>query len=232
MIDAIILAGGLGTRLQAAVPLLPKALAPIQGTPFLQILIDQLNRFPLLSKKILALGHKAEKIVDFAKNDPSLEVSIEDKPLGTGGAILLSLQKSEASTVLVINGDTFFDLDFSAFYAWHREKKASVTLACRYESKDASRYGSLVIDDSKKIVGFEEKKDASKYGLVSGGIYLIEKRMFDPFVLGNCYSLEKDFFPFFINQDMFAFPSSADFIDIGTLESYKEAQSILQSRIP
>lgn len=231
MVDAIILAGGQGTRLRSSVPHLPKALAPIQGTAFLQILIDQFSRISFLSRKILALGYEAEAICEFTKKDPTFSVSIEEEPLGTGGAILLALKKSISPTLLIVNGDTFFDLDFEAFYAFHREKKSLATLAVRYEDQDCSRFGSLVIDSDQKITAFQEKCSEVQSGWVSGGIYLIEKEMFEPFVTKKPYSIEKDFFPLFLQKNLFAFPSSKTFIDIGTPESYLEAQHILQSRI-
>lgn len=231
MIDAIILAGGLGTRLQRVVPQVPKTLAPILGTPFLQILLDQLQEAKCISKIILALGYKAEMVADFIPKGLPLELSIEKEPLGTGGAVLLALPKVSSEDFLVINGDTFFGIDFDQFYAFHREKNSPATIAVRYEEEDASRYGSIAICEEQTILHFEEKSEDRKPGWISGGIYLIKKSTLDFFNAGNNYSIEKDFFPFLLKNRMFAYPSSELFIDIGTAQSYERAQSILQSRV-
>src|SRR3989338_8535502 len=126
MVCGIILAGGLGTRLAQTVPYLPKVLAPIQGVPFLELLLHRLGKAAILSKVILALGHKAADIQRFLQQKPflvSIDFSIESTPLGTGGALLLALNQTDAETLLVLNGDSFFDLPLADFYAFPSSKQ-------------------------------------------------------------------------------------------------------------
>jgi D-glycero-alpha-D-manno-heptose 1-phosphate guanylyltransferase len=227
MVDAIILAGGLGTRLSHIIPGTPKALAPIRGTPFLQILLNQISRCSFISKIIMALGHKAESISSFLQKTPQIDQSIELTPLGTGGAILHALSQTSNETLFILNGDTFFDIDFDDFYEFHKKKRSLATIAVRYE-EHASRYGSLQINSDKKIVRFEEKSSEIKKGWVSGGMYLMQKEIFASFCSGSAYSLEHDFIPQFLEKGVFAYCNSGTFIDIGTEESYHQAQQILQ----
>jgi D-glycero-alpha-D-manno-heptose 1-phosphate guanylyltransferase len=232
MIDAIVLAGGLGTRLRQTVPNLPKALAPIQGVPFLQILLNQLNGSPLISRIVMALGHQSEAIADFLQKGSLVDCSIETNPLGTGGAILLALSKTSLKTLLIVNGDTFFDIDLKAFYEFHTRNKSRATLAVRYEEKEAGRYGCMEFGSDRRILNFVEKSPSVRAGWVSGGIYLIEKEMFAPFTVGCSYSMERDFLPLFLRKGVYAYPDPGVFIDIGTADSYTEAQQILKPWIP
>lgn len=234
MLTAIILAGGLGTRLESAVPHLPKSLAPIQQTPFLQILLNQLENAQILSKAILALGHKAPNIQEFLKNQYysfSIETSIELSPLGTGGALLQALNKTDAETLLVLNGDSYFDLSLSNFLHFHRIKKADISIACK-AMNDTSRYGSITIENSsQRILSFQEKSPSIKAGKINAGVYLIKRDLLISLNPG-IYSLEKDFFPLFLKKNIFAYCHEGSFIDIGTPSSYNEAQKILQPWIP
>lgn len=226
-IAAIILAGGFGTRLAPVLPHLPKALAPICGVPFLHILLRQLERAGLFSKVILALGHKAVDIQSYLEKNPvglPIDYSIETTPLGTGGALLQALSKADTDLVLAMNGDTFFDLCFSDFIAYHRGKKSDLTLTARHVP-DAGRYGCLELDPTGKILSFQEKSLTSQSGWINGGIYLFQRDLFKNRPLGP-YSLEKDLLPSLKN--LYAFPQEATFIDIGTLQSYDEAQEILK----
>jgi len=234
MVDAIVLAGGLGTRLAQTIPLLPKALAPIRGIPFLHLLLTQIANSKIASTIVMALGHKASSIENFIEIQGPLSIPIqystEKFPLGTGGAVLYALPKTKSSTLLILNGDTFFDLPFEDFYNFHIQQKSSLTIACRYSS-DCSRYGEILFDPSHRILQFTEKSRDAKGGWISGGIYLIQRELFDPFSSGT-YSLENDFFPQFLKKGAFAYPHAGAFIDIGTPVSYEEAQNILQPWIP
>ncbi len=227
MTTAIILAGGFGTRLAPILPHLPKALAPICGVPFLQILLRQLEKTSLFSKAILALGHKATDIQAYLEKAPldlPIDYSIETTPLGTGGALLQALQKADTDLVLAMNGDTFFDLSFPDFIAYHAAKKADFTLACRHVP-DASRYGRLELSSHGKILSFQEKSSIPQEGWINGGIYLFHRHLFDGYH-PKSYSLEKDLLPSL--KELYAFPQKGTFIDIGTLQSYDEAQEILK----
>lgn len=219
--DAIILAGGLGTRLREVLADKPKPLAPIRGRPFLDLLLDQLQG--KVERVILAVGYKAEAIKG-QYGSKQLLFSEEKTPLGTGGALKQALTFAKGSPVLVLNGDSYFDIRFDDFFAFHQRLDADVTLACR-AVEDVSRYGSLQIDKEGKIIAFQEKKPLKEPGWINGGIYLIHPPLLHPF--SGVFSLEKDFFPSLLKKKMFAYLSSEKFIDIGTKESYLKAQEIL-----
>ena len=224
--QAVILAGGFGTRLKEAVPDLPKPLAPINGRPFLDILLDQLGQIKEIDKVVLAIGYKAEAIVRHCSADYPFELdfSIEDKPLGTGGALKQALNLIDSSDVLVMNGDSYLDFSFDKLQKEHEKRGANVTLgALRIEKAD--RYGFLSVDETTgEILSFSEKKEGVSSGFINGGVYLVKKDLFSPFE--EVFSLEKDFFPRIINR--FACIFDGAFIDIGTPDSFTQAQEVLR----
>lgn len=230
MVHVVILAGGLGTRLAPAIPHLPKALAPIQGIPFLKLLLDQIERAQIASKVVLALGHKADSIQKFLVQQPysfQLNFSVESSPLGTGGALIHALNETDSETLLVLNGDSYFDISFHDFICFHKKKQADMTIACR-EVEDVSRYGAVKIDpNSQRVQIFQEKLDVIGPGLINAGLYLIERRLLTLFSPGVC-SLEKEVFPVLLEKKLFAYCQAGSFIDIGTPSSYNEAQEILK----
>jgi D-glycero-alpha-D-manno-heptose 1-phosphate guanylyltransferase len=230
MLDAIILAGGLGSRLANRVPEIPKALAPIQGIPFLQLCLSQLSASPFISKIVMALGHRADAIRSYLQKQIDfpipIEYSIESSPLGTGGSILFALPRTEQETLLVVNGDTFCDLSIEDFYAFHDSKHANLSIAA-VQVDDCSRYGSIQIGAEQRIYGFEEKSNRSRKGWINAGAYLIQKKSLTGAQEGPS-SLEKDLIPLFIGNGLYAFLHTGVFIDIGTPRSYEQAQTILQ----
>lgn len=229
MVTAVILAGGLGTRLALTVPHLPKALAPIQGIPFLHLLFHQLEVSGIVSKLVLALGHKAADIQSFLNRESlsfPIELSVESSPLGTGGALLHALPKVEGDTFLALNGDSYFDLSLSNFLNFHLSRQADISIACQ-KMEDVSRYGSIEIDSTARIISWAEKSPFKQPGWINGGLYFIQKSLLNSFAPGP-YSLEKDFFPLFLRRQMFAYRHEGTFIDIGTPGSYNEAQQILK----
>lgn len=225
MHSAIILAGGLGTRLQKTVPHLPKALAPIRGTPFLKILVEQLEKTGLFSEIVLALGHKAEAIQEAFSHHPNFRFSIEETLLGTGGALLHALPLATQKTVCVLNGDSLSSLSFADFLHFHREEKRPVSIACK-KLEDVSRFGTVVFDEGNRVVSFSEKKALFAAGWVSIGIYAFEKEALENFPQGPS-SLERDIFPELLAQGISAYPYEGPFLDIGTQESYLQAQETI-----
>lgn len=226
--EAIILAGGFGTRLQKTIPYLPKALAPIQNTPFLTLLLTQLEKSAMFSKIILSLGFRSNQIMHYLDtlsfSIPIISL-IEPEPLGTGGAILHALAEIKDSTFCVLNGDSYSDLCFQNFYQFHTTRKAEISIAS-HEIEDTRRYGTIQYDENLRISSFTEKTDEIKKGSISRGVYFFEKQVFNEFAVKE-YSLEKDFFPLFIKKRMFAYPQSTLFIDIGTADTYHTAQQLL-----
>ncbi len=225
--DCIILAGGFGTRLQAAVPGLPKALAPIQGVPFLKLLVQQLVLSGQITQITLALGYLAGQIVEaFRGFSFPLEYSYENKPLGTGGAVKNALDKTKSDPILVLNGDTYVDLPFREFLSFHRANKADATLAYR-AMDDASRFGTLELAQDGRVRNFVEKKH--QQGLVSCGAYLLNRDVFKWMSHGDAFSLEKDVFPLLLQNRLFGFQCTGLFIDIGTPDSYSQSQQLLRA---
>lgn len=220
--DAIILAGGLGTRLRDTISDVPKPLAPICGKPFLDILLDQLNGH--VDRIILAVGYKSDQIREYYQKG-EVFFSEEKEPLGTGGALKQALAHAKRSPVLVLNGDSYFGIDLGRLAAFHEEKSAEATIACR-EVDDVSRYGSIFFDGMGRVTAFHEKEAKRGKGWINGGIYLISRTFLD-FFSDKPFSLEQAAFPLLLNKRVFAYPSEGKFIDIGTRESYFKAQGIL-----
>lgn len=237
--DAIILAGGKGTRLREFIGEdTPKPLAKINGTPFLDLLINRLEKFENVKNIILAVGYKKEKIIDRYKDKNNILFSEEKKSLGTGGAIKKALSLAKSNEVLVLNGDSYSEFNPIELLKTHIEKKAEISIGYRFE-KDTSRYGSLTIDKkTKKILKFNEKQAIQNLkktsGFINSGVYVINKNVFDDFenLAGldglEKFSIELDFFPKAVfTKKIFGFDIKTSFIDIGTPSSYHRAQSIL-----
>jgi len=227
--EAIILAGGFGTRLQSVVPDLPKPMAAIQGRPFLAILLDALITAGFTSA-ILAVGYRYEAIRDyFGENYKSLSLaySIETEPLGTGGAIALALKQVAGPQCFVVNGDTYMELDYKAMLARHLEEKSVLTLAV-LEVPDASRYGALDIEENR-ILGFFEK-GRSGPGIINGGTYLLSPDLFSHYNLPAAFSFETDLLMVHVHElRPLAFPTAGLLIDIGVPEDYHRAQNLFTS---
>ncbi len=226
--DCIILAGGKGTRLKQTVPNVPKPLAPIQNKPFLELLLNQLVKSTLINKVILSLGYRASVIIDYCKGKAfpfSIEYSIEKTPLGTGGAVKKAAPFTTSTQVLVINGDSFFDIDLIDFKNTHNKTNADLTIASAYV-EDASRFGKVLMNSDNKILQFEEKPPQSS-GFINGGMYLFQKKLFEDFPLKDAFSLEKDFFPKLLKKNIIGYPAKNLFMDIGTKDSYLLAQTQL-----
>lgn len=222
--ESIILAGGFGTRLQSIVPYLPKPMAPVGGRPFLEILINHLAKNKI-EKVVLALGYRADCIKDFfTKNAPqgiSVGYSIESEPLGTGGCVKKALSEIEGDEFIVINGDTFFDIDYRKLAECHERAGADVTIALK-RLHDCSRYGSVVVDDSWKVAGFREKMNCTGC-LINGGVYMASKRLLAS--LPVKFSFEKDLLEkHYDDMNFYGCQFDGYFVDIGIPEDYAKAQ--------
>lgn len=224
--EAIILAGGLGTRLRSAVPDLPKCMAPVAGQPFLLYVVNYL-RMQGIEKMIFSLGYMHEVILDWLQQEfPTLHYDyvIEDEPLGTGGAIQLALQKAQTSHVFVANGDTLFKFDALAMRDQHLDKKAECTLALK-PMQQFERYGVVELNEQDTILSFKEKQYYES-GLINAGLYLINKQSFLARDFPVKFSFEKDYLEKFVGEFVFSGLSrNAYFIDIGVPEDYSRAQS-------
>lgn len=228
--EAIILAGGFGTRLKEVISDRPKPLAPIQGVPFLDLLLAQLKGH--VTKVILAVGYKADDII--ARYEASdfpfaIVFSRETKPLGTGGALKKAAELATGEDLLVLNGDSYLHYSFAQLWQMHETKQAAITIAAT-TVPEANRYGLLSIDKTTgQVLNFLEKQVEAKTGTINGGVYIIKKSL-----LASCeevFSLEKDFFPLWLNKTMYACSFEGLFIDIGTPDSWNQAQTLLKEII-
>ncbi|MFV0607358.1 MAG: HAD-IIIA family hydrolase [Niabella sp.] len=226
--EAIILAGGLGTRLRDTVPDLPKCMAPVAGWPFIYYVINHL-RIQGIQKLIFSLGYKHEAVLDFLQKEfKTLEYDyvIEEEPLGTGGAIAFAMQKAQTENVFVVNGDTLFKFDATAMLQVHQETSAACTLALK-PMKDFERYGVVEIDTFQTITSFKEKAYYA-VGLINAGVYLVNKQQFLANHFPQKFSFEKDYLEKSVDEKTLAgVTQDAYFIDIGIPQDYKKAQQEL-----
>jgi D-glycero-alpha-D-manno-heptose 1-phosphate guanylyltransferase len=229
--EAIILAGGLGTRLRSAVSDLPKVMAPVAGKPFLHYIIEDLISHDI-HQIILSTGYKHEVIREFIDSsgyDAEFVISNEEEPLGTGGGIKLAMNHAKAENVLIVNGDTFFKIDPNQLLQEHLHHDSDITIALK-PMNDFDRYGTVALDKSR-ITAFHEKKHAES-GLVNAGIYILRRSSFNSLHLPDRFSLEKDVFEMMLDKlRITGVPFSGYFIDIGIPEDYQKAQSDFASRI-
>jgi D-glycero-alpha-D-manno-heptose 1-phosphate guanylyltransferase len=221
--EAIILAGGMGTRLKGAIKDLPKPMAPVNGRPFLAYILDYLL-YSGLKKVILSIGFKSESIIQhFAYSYGSMELAyaIENEPLGTGGGILLALDQAVSEEVLILNGDTFFNVPVPVFYDFHKASEADISLALK-PMKEFDRYGAVTLNHNR-INGFLEKKWVDK-GLINGGCYLLKRSIFEGMSFKTAFSFEKEILEKNASRlNMAGFICEGYFIDIGIPDDYARA---------
>lgn len=225
--EAIILAGGLGTRLRTVITDKPKSLAVINRHPFLHYLIRYLQS-QKIERFIFALGYKHELIEDFLiKNFAGLNyvLSVEEEPLGTGGAIRQGMQKTDSNKILVCNGDTLFKVNAEELEEFHDYSHSICTIGLK-PMTNFCRYGAVELYSNAAIRVFREK-EFRENGLINGGTYLIDKREFPMAYLPDKFSFEKDFLPRAAEERIGIYGCIQDtyFIDIGVPEDYQKAQT-------
>jgi D-glycero-alpha-D-manno-heptose 1-phosphate guanylyltransferase len=227
MMEAVILAGGMGTRLHDAVPDLPKPMAPVNGKPFLWYLLNWLTEYPV-SKVILSTGYLHESIISYFGDSfegVPIEYAIEKEPLGTGGGLMLAAGKVSGSDFIVINGDTYFPVNLAELYTFHTGQSAFITIALK-KMKGFSRYGSVECSDGW-ILQFHEKKFCHD-GFISGGIYVMNRNMLMSQPFPEIFSLEKDILEKSAGiGDLRCMVFNQTFLDIGIPEEYQRAGIIL-----
>jgi D-glycero-alpha-D-manno-heptose 1-phosphate guanylyltransferase len=231
-IKAIILAGGLGTRLKTITQDLPKPLANIAGRPFLAYLFDYLIQQGI-TEVVLAVSYQWEKIQEiFGHQYGNLKIhySIEELPLGTGGAIHQAFQQYQLPRAVVLNGDTLFLINLADLLQWHDQHHSQFTMALA-KQENTQRYGSVLFDQQHKVQKFLEKNTAVSSGWINGGIYLMESSIFND-INNKTFSLETRLIPqLLISQLISAYPSDSYFIDIGIPEDYQRAQDEVPQRL-
>jgi len=219
-VEAVVLAGGFGTRLRPAVADLPKPMAPVGGRPFLERLLDYWIAQGV-RRAVLALGYKHDVIrAHFGQSyrGCELELSVEDRPLGTGGALLHALKLLKEKTFLALNGDTYFAVPQKQLVAFHHARNADVTLSL-FRS-DEPRYTGVSLDAAGRVIGFAGK------GLVNGGVFVFERVVLEQYRGGDSFSLEKDLLAHHPGA-IYGCVFDAPFVDIGVPEDWRAAEHII-----
>jgi len=225
--EALILAGGLGTRLRSVVSDRPKPMAPVAGRPFITFLLDQLVCFGF-QRAVLCLGHLGEQVPSvLGDRYGTLELlySFEQVPLGTAGALRHAAGMVHGGSVIAMNGDSFCDLDLRRLDEAHRTHRAPATVSVLQQS-DRSRAGTLTVDSTDRVVRFESRSLDPGPGLINAGIYLLQREVLDAIQPDRAVSLEEETLPALVaRRQLFAWRVEARFIDIGTPESHSAAQT-------
>ena len=224
---AIILAGGLGTRIKDTLGDLPKSMADINGKPLLAYILRNLKQQGI-SHIILAVGHRHEPILDyFGQNYEGMQVSysVEEEPLGTGGAMKKAFSLA-GPVAFVLNGDTYFDADLKSLYEQHVKSGAVISIALK-PMKDFDRYATVQIDETGRIKGYKENQPTAS-GTISGGIYVIDRSVFENKDLGDKFSFETDIMESTYQElPFFGFSFDTYFIDVGIPQDYERAKDEL-----
>lgn len=224
--EAVILAGGLGTRLRSVVSEVPKCMAPVAGKPFLWHLLRHLSHSGV-TRVVLSVGYLREVIFDWIAKcggefPLEYEYAIEEQPLGTGGGIRLALAKCREQDVLIFNGDTFFDVDIADFVTRHKAGGASISLALK-PMENFDRYGAVELEGDV-VRAFREKCHCER-GSINGGVYCIDRNSLDLSHLPEKFSFEQQVLePLSREGRLRAFDQQGYFIDIGIPEDYARAQ--------
>lgn len=226
--EAIVLAGGFGTRLAHVVPDVCKPMAPVAGRPFLRFIMDQLAAAGF-DRAVVADGYRREQIEDFfgsAYRGMAVEYSPEDTPLLTGGAVKRALGRCRADWVFVLNGDTWLDVDFAAMEATAADAPDGVSAVIAVKRmRDFERYGTVDVDADGALTAFREKRPCEE-GLINAGVYLLRGDALDG--MPEKFSLESDYFERVVGDGALrAVECDAGFIDIGVPEDYELAQTML-----
>jgi D-glycero-alpha-D-manno-heptose 1-phosphate guanylyltransferase len=227
-LEAIVLAGGLGTRLRSVVSDLPKPMAPIGDKPFLEYILKYLQKNGI-TRVILSVGYKWETIKEYFGykwENIELVYSVEDEPLGTGGAIKKAMKQLKTGQVYIINGDTFFDVDLKSLVL---EDNSKLILSLKHMI-NFDRYGCVESDDNNLVKAFTEK-GYRESGNINGGIYLASKNIFDNFDLDEKFSFEEFMQVNFEELKISVKVFEKYFIDIGIPEDYQKAQTEIKNHI-
>jgi D-glycero-alpha-D-manno-heptose 1-phosphate guanylyltransferase len=227
MREAIILAGGLGTRLKSIVHDTPKPMAIINGKPFLNYILDQLDD-QNFDRVILSVAYQANYIIKYYSNqykNLKIEYSIEEEPLGTGGAIKKSLELVLGDYSFIINGDTYIKIQASMLETLWGKSKRPIILGIEVENTE--RFGKILVKNNN-LVGFKEKGINGK-GIINGGLYIFPKSILSDYPKDTYFSIESDFILKKYKEVLFkVLISKSKFIDIGVPEDYYLAQELLK----
>ena len=230
-VTAVILAGGLGTRLQKAVSNQPKVMAEVNGKPFLYYVLDQLAEVDI-KRVVISTGYMADKIeevIGFSYKGLKVDYSWEESPLGTGGALKLARQSISTKYCLVMNGDSYTEFDPVSLFRSHKQKNASIVLLAKMVPS-TSRFGTIQMNEQNEIIRFMEKGSSTGIGLINTGIYIMKTSTLQKIPNKTPCSLEYDFFPCMIGKGLYSYETDGRFIDIGTPESYFHAEEFFHNK--
>lgn len=227
-VKAVLLVGGMGTRLRSVLPGTPKPLASVGNKAFLELLVRQL-RSQGIERLVMCTGYLSDQIEEAFGDghvwNVAIEYSKELQPLGTAGALKLARRYLQGvREFLVMNGDSFLEIDFSELMRFHRRQGGVATMAVR-QVENAARYGTVQVDTGRRVKGFSEKTGMTSPGLINAGVYVFNPTVFQ-YIPEGLASLETDVFPRLLEQNMYALEQHGLFIDIGTPEDYIRAQQI------
>lgn len=225
---AVILAGGLGTRLRPAVGDLPKALAPVHQRPYLTYLLDRLAAVSV-REVVLLTGYQADRVYQAlgeTYRGLRLVYSPEPCPQGTAGALRRALPKLNSPAILLMNGDSWCEVDLGAFWDFQADKNSDLSLVV-VEVPDASRYGKVRLAPDGRVVRFGEKEADHGAGCINAGISLLNRGLIEEIPTGRPVSLEHDMIPGWLSRGarVHGFRCAGPFIDIGTPASYAAAEA-------
>ena len=229
-LNAVILVGGLGTRLRKSITDRPKAVALVNGQPFLNYLLDDLVRAGI-KRVVLCTGYMGDYIENSfgsTYSELSLAYSKEEHLLGTAGALKLAESYLVGEEILVMNGDSYVEYSVQKFLAWHKNRNAKLSILLS-KVTDVSRYGCVEVDSVGQITSFSEKSQCFGEGLISAGVYILSREVIDNIPSNVPYSLEINVFPSWIAHELYGYQGGNRFIDIGTPDSYAAADDFLNS---
>ena len=223
------MAGGLGTRLQSVIKNKPKCLAPINGEPFIDILLDDCIKQGL-RRFIICVSYMKELVIEHLRDRDDCEIifSEEDEPLGTGGAIKNAEKVIRSKKLFVLNGDSFCGIDYQKLVDFDFSNNAHISVVVTH-SNDCRDYGSIDLDSNKRIISFNEKGDKG-HGYINSGVYLFSKEIISRIPEGMIFSLERNILSLLIDDCCFAYCTNNELIDIGTPDRYKIALNYFSNK--
>ena len=231
-IAAVVLSGGLGTRLRSVLPERQKTVAPVAGRPFLSRVLEQIENSGIQSV-VLCVGYLADQVeAEFGTKFGSLDVaySIERSLLGTAGAVRFALDQVTARTLLVMNGDSYCGLDIAPFVQFHRSGSHQASMVIT-EAPNTRRFGRVNVDSDAIIRSFDEKGSVEGPGFINAGIYLFEREILEAIPRGHPHSFERDVFPKLLHGELHGYRAgNGRFIDIGTPETLQAAEQFFQEK--